>query len=105
MIVIPSGLRHLSNPSSPMRCFIVTRSLTLREIAAHLSQNTRLTELKGHLIPSAGVIHHNSTSLAYFIFPCTFVLQTFGGSRVMDTFFKEACEYKAVLHLEIVMEL
>lgn len=105
MMVIPSGLRHLSNPSSPMRCFIVTRSLTLREIAAHLSQNTHLTELKGRLIPSARVIHHNSTSPTYFIFPCTFVPQTFGESRVMDTCFKEGYKYNAVLHLEMVMEL
>lgn len=54
--------------------------------------------------PSAGVVHHNSTSLACFIFPCAFVLQTFGGSRVMDTCFKEGCKYKAVPHLVVVME-
>lgn len=68
MIVIPSGLRHLGNPSSPMRCFIVTRSLTLGEIAVRLSQNTHLTELKGCPIPSAGVIHHNPTSLEKILF-------------------------------------
>lgn len=68
IIVIPSGLRHLGNPSSPMRCFIVTRSLTLREIAARLGQNTHLTELKGRLNPSAGAIHHNSTSAERILF-------------------------------------